>query len=100
MTTKYTAGPWSAECNKDGATVCADTEEGRLVVAHCYARSSAGDGIITADARLIAAAPELVAALRAIADGDVMRDRPGFSHGEVVLAYQEIARKALSRKNL
>jgi hypothetical protein len=48
-----------------------------------------------ANARLMAAAPDLLEALRLIADGDVMGG--GHSHIDTVLAYQNIARAAITK---
>lgn len=48
-----------------------------------------------ANARLIASAPDLLDALRTIANGEVMGG--GHSHIDTVLAYQNIARAAIAK---
>jgi hypothetical protein len=48
-----------------------------------------------ANARLISSAPELLDALRTIANGEVMGG--GHSHIDTVLAYQNIARAAITK---
>ncbi len=47
--------------------------------------------------RLRAVNAELVAALQQIADGETMAGRSAFTHLEVVVRYQEIARAALTK---
>lgn len=70
----------------------ADDPESRL--AAVLARLSDHKGC-EANARLMASAPALLAALQRIADGEVMGPEP-WSHAETVLAYQRIARAALA----
>ncbi|MDF3858113.1 hypothetical protein P3W70_07135 [Achromobacter denitrificans] len=63
MTTKYTAGPWRYEAGRDGRPpyVIRGTEGGFVVVGMTADRQEA-------DARLIAAAPELLESLEACCD--------------------------------
>lgn len=64
MSTKHTPGPW--RLNSD-ALVCGNGDL-MMSIAICYDKSSAADGVsrdeMKANARLIAAAPELLAALK------------------------------------
>jgi predicted SpoU family rRNA methylase len=48
-----------------------------------------------ANARLIAAAPDLLDTLQRIAEGKVMQGE--FSHAKTVVAYQELARAAINK---
>ena len=66
METKHTPGPWSVGDSIDGATVHNESE---LMVAFC--RNLAFDlGECAANARLIAAAPELLEACQLALDSD------------------------------
>lgn len=100
MTTKHTPGPWY---------VGSGTYEGRNIYSVASVTDDEGftyqpivasaedDGIKCwdANARLIAAAPDLLEALQRIADGQEMSGV--FTFADVVLRYQEIARAAIAR---
>ena len=100
MTTKHTPGPWY---------VGSGTHEGRNIYSVASVTDDEGftyqpivasaedDGIKCwdANARLIAAAPDLLEALQRIADGQEMSGV--FTFADVVLRYQEIARAAIAK---
>lgn len=62
MTTQHTPGPWSYHLGHDYVAIQYNNGESELCV---YRAFPATDGRIEADARLIAAAPELLAACEA-----------------------------------
>lgn len=100
MSDEYTKGPWY---------VGSGTHEGRNIYSVASVTDDEGftyqpivasaedDGIKCwdANARLIAAAPDLLKALQRIADGQEMSGV--FTSADVVLRYQEIARAAIAR---
>ena len=91
---KYTSGPWRVARQNPGPTtgewMIAGAKPGYLAeVRDC------GSGDVEANARLIAAAPELLDALRRIADGQEMTG--DFSHADTVAHYQKIASAAIAQ---
>lgn len=88
MKTKHTPGPW-AVIEGDFRGVKIEGED-QAEVARCP-----GDKQGRIDARLIAAAPELLEALQRIANGQEMEGE--FTHVETVARYQEIARSAIAK---
>lgn len=77
--TKWTPGPWHAESRDDGVTIGKDSR--LIVVVGCDEIDEAGDGEVMsreqkANARLIAAAPDLAKALRALLDATVTVSGP------------------------
>lgn len=69
MTTQHTPGPWAIRKHEKGFVVYYTDGEIRSNTAQCYDRSVAEEhGTAEANAQLIAAAPELLAALQNIAD--------------------------------
>lgn len=83
-----TPAPWRYE---------AATKTIRSVPANYWlATMDSWDGAVNheANAKLIAAAPEMLEALRQIAAGNVMDGLTGFSHADVIVTYQKIAQAA------
>ncbi len=93
METKHTPGPWKVlpESEASNPFIVASSETG-LSVADCYCPIGGNN---QANARLIAAAPELLEALRRIDTGQEMTGN--FAHADTVLRYQEIARAAIAK---
>ena len=58
---KHTPGPWAIE---SGGDIIQDAEPCFPLVAHCFDTPGFADGEAEANARLMAAAPDLLAALR------------------------------------
>ena len=93
MNTQHTPGPWHVSNDMYGV--------GNLLVAGVTASNAepiANCGIGKtgkANARLIAAAPDLLALLQRIAEGDVMAG--DFNHAETVHEYQKLARAAIAK---
>ena len=103
MKTTHTPGPWNVVANDvfsldNDALICECFSGIRSKPLLSQAVTSAQ---ADANARLIAAAPELLAALEAISEGDVMSKKYGpahmFGHAEVVHEYQAIARAAIAK---
>lgn len=69
--------------------------DGTRIVMCCQTADDADLCQAEANARLIAAAPDLLAALERIAIGQEMTGC--FTHAETVLRYQEIARAAIAK---
>lgn len=89
---EHTPGPWTVT---NGNDICGADYPGRGLVARVNVHRGEDDA---ANARLIAAAPDMLEALQAIADGHVMYGKvETYSHADVVLAYQELARKAIAK---
>ena len=61
--TEHTAGPWKANRSGNGVTVTVMTPEGQLLI---KANGIPPRGAMDANARLIAAAPELLEACKAL----------------------------------
>ena len=102
METKHTPGRWdcSGGIISSGETMIAD--------ARLMSRETAAEwdliavktfDEIEANARLIAAAPDLLAALERIAEGHVMALKypDGYTHQETVVEYQTMARAAIAK---
>jgi hypothetical protein len=89
-TAQHTPGPWRDEMGAFGIQILAYDPEGETIrLADMPADET--DDETQANARLIAAAPELLEALRLIARSD------GFKDGTWVGELQEIARKAIAK---
>lgn len=72
----HTAGPWEAPRNGlDGAIYAPNAPKGTLWRI-CDAVRGLSDEELSANARLIAAAPELLAAARVLAEGWFQREHP------------------------
>ena len=95
MTTKstHTPGPWLVHPDVPGQIVVDDGEGGTFLVAEVERAMQSAEG--DANARLIAAAPDLLAALRIIAYGII--GRMDASYAEVVEGMTDIAKAALAR---
>lgn len=94
MTTAHTPTPWLPYSNSAQQRICCFIFEQATV--HCSNKDWLANAafIVTA----CNAHDELVAALRRIADGDVMYGRAEtYSHADVVMAYGDIARAALAK---
>jgi len=101
VTTKYTPGPWLCEMpDDDGSIFIIGSDLGGLVgAAHCWPTEidTRGSDRVRANARLIAAAPELLEALRDMvslfsADGYLTNKAPiGIRHA-LASARQALAR--------
>lgn len=90
----HTPAPWTAEATRNGKTFevyFGDAEAGEAGAGWCTL-----SGANQADnARLIASAPDLVAALQQIADGCERRLRKGHDEGDA--ASLDIARSAIAK---
>jgi len=88
MSTKHTPGPWAAW--DDGATIGIETDEGEpLAVAEVLDYGdSAAPGQLAADQRLIAAAPDMLVALKKLVNS-FEKHRPK--------AYWDAARAAIAK---
>ena len=98
---KHTPGPWRLSENSDGTITIHATDEGGCRVAEVDTENVDDHSIALADARLIAAAPDLLAALRPLvaeachagwASGDcftVNRPRPHCTRCEAVAAVRK-----------
>lgn len=82
MNTKHTPGPW--------------IQQGRYIVAPNGFTVANLQPMGEHNARLIAAAPDLLALLQRMADGDIMTAYPA-THAEVVHEYQKLARAAIEK---
>ena len=91
MTTPHTPGPWTVE--SDRTTVAMGNQ--------CVIVAPAPDGASQAETRantaLIAAAPDLLAALLAISAGNTMQGRETWTHADVLQEHYRIARVALAK---
>ena len=86
MNAKHTPGPWHI----DGRDVCAWDGKIETTICECYAHISIGRYNAEDNARLIAAAPDLLSAIELIANA--------FANGEHVIEYmQGVARAALAK---
>ena len=98
MTTKHLPGPWMilgtpvSPIPPEMFPVLIGVEDAEGGLPIMAAHNINGD---YGDARLVAAAPDLLAALQRIADGQEMSGV--FTFADVVLRYQEIARAAIAR---
>ena len=95
---EHTPGPWRIQDTYDG-TIPVDgwSEEGEESIEICrVSLDNETEATQSANAALIAAAPELLAALEAIAGGHVMAGRE-FSALECIHEYQKIARAAIAK---
>ena len=99
--TKHTPGPWLVnDCTRRGSDIGLyrfriSTEEGRDAdVVATVPASALGDPVAAADACLIAAAPELLAALRALSDDIEAR---AYHLDNSTLTALEVARAAIAR---
>jgi hypothetical protein len=63
MNTKHTLGPWALDLSGKGPVVGYDCEDGGPLLPIAPIVSGKDDGMIEANAKLIAAAPELLEAL-------------------------------------
>lgn len=89
----HTPGPWqTTDIVSDGTLVYRRIEAAKRHIGCVYLKDNA-----EADARLIAAAPDLLAALQTIADGTVMTPGKPYRAVDVMLAYQDVARLALAK---
>jgi hypothetical protein len=89
MTTNHTPGPWIAQLNQVGADYVHIGTEGPDGV--CEVQWNGSDENQEANARLIAAAPDLLETLEKIASSD------GSLHGTCVRDLKEIARAAINK---
>lgn len=89
---KHTPGPWNSLRSSSAGydIICSDASPVDVCVISKRDKSCEE---IAANIRLITAAPDLLRALERIAAGQEMAG--AFTHAEVVLRYQEIARAAL-----
>lgn len=91
MTTKHTPGPWGIIWTN--GTIVIDANGGKTDIAHVVNRVNRD--ITEANARLIAAAPELLSALRSILDWGrehTSPTEPNSPHGLLVAAHLAIAK--------
>ena len=92
---KHTPAPWfevkhfSEWLISDGSCLVATTAGSPAHLGLAHAKRDA------ANARLIAAAPDMLEALQKISNGQEMTG--DFTHAETVLRYQEIARAAIAK---
>ena len=82
-TTKHTPGPWHL-INTDGGDITVSYSDGvvRSHVARCYRQALAEEhGTLEGNARLIAAAPDLLAACKRVLLNGHICDNRGIDHG-------------------
>jgi hypothetical protein len=93
MNTQHTPGPWHVGVRQAEKIVYDSTG---WAVANATVYHGENDiEQVNANARLIAAAPDLLDALQRIAAGEVMTGN--FNHAETVHEYQKLARAAIAK---
>lgn len=92
-TIAHTPGPW-----KSGGDYVSAPTVGLYVVAQCYSGCDAGREEARANAALIAAAPDMLFALREIAKGQGAYSRDPFQHAcNTIEDMKEIANAAIAK---
>lgn len=86
---KHTPGPWKVESDGRGPYVVADGEPCRICTIECKSFKTNGGPQDWADAHLIAAAPDLLAALEAIIKADDLDPRTWESICAASIAYAD-----------
>ncbi len=90
MNTKHTPGPWHIGMKPGPMIYGSDSSQVADLRADLLDK-----GERAANARLIAAAPDLLALLQRMADGEIMGGT--FNHAETVHEYQKLARAAIAK---
>jgi hypothetical protein len=93
----HTSGPWHVNAVLNGKIVGDETAKEFASLQVCGSNCTVATVYHRSDARLIAAAPDLLAALQRIEDGAVMYGRENWTHAETVCEYQKIAREAIAK---
>jgi hypothetical protein len=90
----HTPGPWKSEVSPTDLNATVRGARGAHV-ATVWSGSNPSLDVVAANAKLIAAAPDMLATLDRIAAGAEMTGE--FSHAETVRRYQELARWAAAK---
>lgn len=93
---KHTPGPWAADDLEDGGVFVFEKGGGNLTIADLNADRSFGFEQIQANARLIAAAPELLAALETISESVNSKNHSTKNIYDTFAAIADTARAAIA----
>lgn len=85
MTTQHTPGPWTTDGNAHSGDLDVISPAGRITLIDCEF-SDEPEEVLTANARLIAAAPDLLAALMDVLDADGDLDAMDFNRYRAAIA--------------
>lgn len=99
MTTKHTPGPWRTDGSIEAEDLDIVSDEGRIAMMDVSRQTGWSKPVMNANARLIAAAPELLEALSNILH-EVTHDIAGLPRDElldVVSTVRELAASAIAK---
>jgi ABC-type branched-subunit amino acid transport system substrate-binding protein len=85
MTTQHTPGPWTTDGSAHSGDLDVISPAGRITLIDCEFSDESED-VLTANARLIAAAPDLLAALMDVLDADGDLDAMDFNRYRAAIA--------------